>query len=105
MTELTVGVGVGVGDLQLAASREVKRLMREAGGDRRKAVQLLLEKIHKLGIISEPELRSLSNVCELDFESAAGNMAPEKAYVEVRRIYDEMLAGGQASPTALALAA
>jgi hypothetical protein len=104
MTDLTVSVGVGVGDLQLAAGRELQRIMREAGGDRRKAVQLVLEKLRKLGLISEAELGSLSKVCQLDFDSAAGSMPPEKAYVEVRRIYDEMLAGGQASPTALALA-
>jgi hypothetical protein len=105
MTELAGMMGVGVGDLQLAASREVRRIMREAQGDRRTAVRLVLERIHELGIISEAEFRSLAKICELGFDSGQGGMAPEKAYVEVRRIYDEMLAGGQASPTALAFAA
>lgn len=102
--ELAPVTGVGVGDLQLAATRETRRIMREARGNRKKAGELVLKKLHKLELITEAELKSLSKVAEIGFGSAKGDREPEQAYVEVRRIYDEMLAEGQASPTALAIA-
>lgn len=100
MTEL---IGVGVGDLQLAASHEVHRLMLKAGGDRQAVIPLVLEKLYELELVSESELESLVKCAEVGFECAKGKVSPEKAYIEVHQAYGEMLASGKASPTALAI--
>lgn len=104
MNDLTPTIGVGVGDLQMAATREVRRIMRQAKGDRSAAVKLVLERVHELGYIKENDLKSLQRITELGFSSSAGKISADKAYSEVRRIYDEMLAGGKSSPTALVIA-
>lgn len=104
MNDLTPTIGFGVGDLQMAATREVRRIMREAKGDRNAAVKLVLKKLLDLGYITESDLKSLHRITELGFSSSAGKTSADKAYHEVRRIYDEMLAGGKSSRTALAFA-
>lgn len=104
MLDLKPNIGVGVGDLQIAAVRETQRIMREAGGDPQIAMELVLARLYNLDLISKSELRSLVRISGLGFDTEKGDTPPEVAYNEVRRIYHEMLAEGQASPTALALA-
>jgi hypothetical protein len=104
MNDLTPTIGVGVGDLQMAATREVRRLMRQAKGDRNTAVKLLLERLQELGYIKESDLKGLQRITELGFSSSGGKISANEAYSEVRQIYDEMLAGGKSSPTALVIA-
>jgi hypothetical protein len=101
---MTEFMGVGVGDLQLAASHEVQRMMRKAGGDRQAVIPLVLERLCELELVSESELASLLKCAEIGIESAKGKVPPEKAYIEVQRVYGEMLASGKANPTALAIA-
>jgi hypothetical protein len=99
-----MGLGVGVGDLQLAAVREIRRILAEAGGDPRKAVQLGLQKAYSHKYISESDLESLSKLCDLSADCSMGHTPPEVAHLEARRVFDEMLVGGQSTSAALAFA-
>jgi hypothetical protein len=101
LQEMSPALGVGMGDLQLAASREINRLMREFDGDLQKMELHLITRMHDLELISEDEVGTLSKISEIGFASANDQIKPEKAYLQVRQIYDEMLASGKSSPVAL----
>jgi hypothetical protein len=100
-----LGIGIGVGDLQSAAARELARLLKEARGNRAKAVKSVLERLHALSIINDADLRSLTRMFELGFKAADANGSVARQYFDARQLYDEMLATGTSTSTALALAA
>lgn len=103
-SSISCGAGVGVGDLQHAAISESRRIMREAHGDRLVACQMLMSKLASLELITADEAGVLSKVTALGFEATAGRLDAESAYLQVRGIFDEMLASGRATPVALAIA-
>lgn len=106
--ELTQTIGIGVTDIQHAALEEARRLMREAKGDRRVATGLAFERLHDLGWISAEERDVLQRMHELGFdatEEQKGGAPATSAYLEVRRMYNGLLAQGDAGPVVLALAA
>ncbi|WP_457208061.1 hypothetical protein, partial [Nocardioides sp. P5_C9_2] len=109
MVELTQTIGIGVVDIQHAALEEARRLMREAKGDRRVATGLGFERLHDLGWISADERDLLHRMHELGFDATAkqkdDGSAATVAYLEVRRMYNGMLAKGDTGPVALTLAA
>lgn len=112
MVEFTRTNGVGVGDLQHAALAEARRLMREAKGDRRVAAGLVFERLRDLGWISESERDVLYKMHEVGAAPSerqeggpkGGRPIATAAYLEVRRMYDELLTRGDAGPVALVLA-
>jgi hypothetical protein len=107
--ELTQTIGIGVTDIQHAALEEARRLMREAKGDRRVATGLAFERLHDLGWVSAEERDVLHKMheigCDATKEQKDGAPTATAAYLEVRRMYDGLLAQGDAGPVALALAA
>ncbi len=102
--ETGIGIGIGIGDLQLATRREVRRLLKEARGNPNRAVILCLKKLVEMNLISQDDLTSLTKLFEIGFRAAKGTTPAEKAYLQCRQIADEMLASGQSSSPALALA-
>ena len=113
MIEFTQTSVVGVADLQHAALAEARRLMREAKGDRRVATGLMFERLHDLGWITASERDVLQRMHDIGAESPESQKGDQRAvhkvataaYLEVRDIYDGMLATVGTSPVALALAA
>ncbi|WP_420643566.1 hypothetical protein [Candidatus Leptofilum sp.] len=93
--------GIGIGDIQLAVHREAVRLRKETHGNHLAMELILIAKMQDLGLISEDEVEILTTINDIAVRSANGRLEPEEAYHEVRRIYDEMLATGKASPVAL----
>jgi hypothetical protein len=111
-TQTAQTVGVGVADLQQAALAEARRLMREAGGDRRVATGLVFERLHDLGWVSASERETLQKMHEVGTpfarpEGGGKGSRPDatRAYLEVRDMYHALLTRGDASPVALVLAA
>jgi hypothetical protein len=111
-TQTAQTAGVGVADLQQAALAEARRLMREAGGDRRVATGLVFERLHDLGWVSAPERDVLQKMHEVGASAArqeeggkGGRPDAARAYLEVREMYHTLLTRGDASPVALVLAA
>jgi hypothetical protein len=104
MVELQTSIGIGTGDLSLAADREVRRLLKSAKGSRNRALILGLKKLVDMELITADELKSITKIFNIGFKASKGHTPPEEAHLMCRRIADEMLASGQHSPTALALA-
>ncbi|MEZ2388031.1 hypothetical protein AB6813_00545 [bacterium RCC_150] len=104
MTSFEPLLGIGVSEMQGAATREVKRIMAEAGGDRLKADKIVLAKLQELGFVTESEVHALTRICELGFAASSGKQDATKAYHEVKRMYEELLVKGDASAVALAYA-
>ncbi len=98
------GIGIGIGDLQLATRREVRRLLNESKGNPDRAVILCLKKLVDMEIIAEEDLKSLTRLFEVGFRAAKGKTPAADAYLQCRQIADEMLASGRSSSPALALA-
>lgn len=113
MVEFPQAPGVGVADLQHAALVEARRVMREAKGDRRVATELVFDRVCALGWISDEEREVLGKMYEAGTESSGAQISHLKdgrpdataAYLQVRRMYDELLVKGNAGPVALVLAA
>ena len=109
-------IGVGVGDLQHAALEEARRFMREAKGDRLVATRMVFDRVAELGWISESERDVLVKLYQPDGGSKAAKSAKTaqtddqrvriaaRDYLNVRKSYAGLLARGDASPVALALA-
>lgn len=110
MGEFTQVIGVGVPDVQHAALAEARRFMREAKGDRRVAAKLVFDRLRELGWISESERDVLVKMNDVGADVSAsqegtGRSDATTAYLQVRRMYDELLVAGGTGPVALALAA
>ncbi|HQZ00236.1 MAG TPA: hypothetical protein PLQ63_09510 [Propionicimonas sp.] len=109
--EYTQTIGLGVGDLQHAALAEARRYMREAKGDRAVATKLVFARVADLGWITDDERDVLVKMHSMEADarpSKAGEQrttVPPSTYFGVRKLYDGLLATGDASPVALALAA
>ena len=102
--ELTPAVGVGVSDLQHAARAEITRIIKESKGDELVQSRLLLGKLRDLELVTEKEMASLRKLAEIGHETGTGKRKPAEAYLASRDLYNELLAGGRASPVALVLA-
>lgn len=85
MSSLESFSGIGVYEMQSAASREVKRIMAEAGGDRLKADKIVLTKLHELNFITEKGLPVLSHICELGHAATGGNTTQQRHTRKSRR--------------------
>ncbi len=111
--ELTQTVGLGITDLSQAALAEARRLMREAKGDRRVATGLAFDRLLELGWISATERDVLHRMHEVGAASSERQKGDQDtprpvataAYLEVRGMYQELIAKGDAGPVALALGA
>jgi hypothetical protein len=108
MTELASVVGVG--DLQLAALAEARRIMKLAKGDRIAATRIVFDKLQDLGLISDTERDVLADMHERGMRVASDPRGKERtdasaAYFRARETYNGLLASGKASQVALALAA
>lgn len=104
----TMWTAAGVADLQQAALAEARRFMREAKGDRRVATELVLDRVRELGWISDDERALLTKMYAADRRPQNARRSrgdATAAYLEVRGIYGDMLAGGATGPVAIALAA
>lgn len=100
----SIGIGIGMGDLQLAAEQEVREILKKAKGNRAKAVQMVIEKLSDMELITEDERDTLKKMYASGFKCGAGKREAEAAYVEARTTFSTMLADGHCSPVALALA-
>jgi hypothetical protein len=102
--ELTPMIGVGVSDLQHAARTEVKRIIEETKGDALAQTKLLVKRLRELDFLTNSEVEPVVRLAELGHQAGIGETSATEAYLESRRLYDELLASGKASPVALVLA-
>jgi hypothetical protein len=102
--ELTPMFGVGAGDVQHAMRAEVARILKETKGDELAQSRILIEMLRERGLLADADVKVVSRLSELSQETAAGRRSAHEGYFESRELYNGMLARGDSSPLALALA-
>jgi hypothetical protein len=80
-------LGVSPGDLIDAIQAEVDRTLKEAKGNRRKAVNLGLQRMHVNGLITHADLRRLEKACLIIFSVDAGKKSQHNAVSELDALY------------------
>lgn len=100
--ELTPLIGVGASDLQHAIRAEIARIVKQTKGDALAQSKLLIGMPRERSLITDSEVRVLNRLAKVGHE--ADKKDAKGAYFESRDVYNKMLAGGEASPVALAIA-
>ena len=80
-------LGVSPGDLVDAIREEVDRMLKEAGGNRRKAFNAGLQRMHSSGLITNADLKRLEKVGLIVLEVAAGKRSHEEGAAALDRLY------------------
>jgi hypothetical protein len=101
-TELTPMIGVGASDIQHAIRAEIARIIKQTKGDELAQSRLLIGMLRDRSLITDSEVTVLNGLAKVGHE--ADKKDARKAYFESRDVYNKMLAGGEASPVALAIA-
>lgn len=80
-------LGVSPGDLIDVIQAEVDRTLEEAKGDRRKAVNLGLQRMRANGLITNADLQRLEKACLIIFSVDAGKRSQPDAAAELDALY------------------
>lgn len=90
-------MGIAPGDLAAVIEEEADRAIKEAGGNRRKAITLGLRRMRSNGLITDADVKRLEQVSLIVFQVAAGKQSPEKGSARLDALYRESLADPAAS--------
>ena len=104
MLEFNPAVGVGVSDIQHAVRAEVARILTETKGDELAQTKVLNGMLRKRGLLTDAELRTVNKLAQVGIEAGKGKKDAKAAYFESRDMFNGLLATGDTSPVALALA-
>jgi hypothetical protein len=104
MLEFKPAVGVGVSDIQHAVRAEVERILKETKGDELAQTKLIHGMLRTRGLLTEADLRTVNKLAQIGIEAGQGKRDAKAAYFESRDLYNGLLARGDASPVALAMA-
>ena len=88
---------IAPGDLAAVIVDEATRAIRQAGGDRRKAIASGLRRMRGNGLITDADLKRLERVSLLVFQVEAGKQPAKKAAAALDAIYRQALADPGAS--------
>jgi len=80
-------LGVSPSDLVDAIREEVDRMLKEAGGNRRKAINAGLRRMHASGLITSADLKRLEKVSLIVLEVEAGKRSQEDGVAVLDRLY------------------
>ncbi len=84
-------LGVSPGDLASVIHEEADRTIKEAGGNRQKAINLGFRRMHTKGLITDTDLKRLEHVSLIVFQVEAGKQAVEDASVAIDTLFHESL--------------
>lgn len=90
-------LGISPGDLATVIEEEARRTIKEAGGNRQKALHLGFRRMHANRLITEADLRRLEHVSVIVFEVEAGKRSQEDAAASLDKLFRESLADPGAS--------
>ena len=99
-----LAVGVGAGDLHHVARAEAGRILKRAKGDDLAIMKLLIQRLRDLDLVNDSEVATLTSLYKISIEASGGKKSAATAHHEARKVYSGLLATGDASPVALALA-
>ncbi len=98
------GTVMAMDGLTQAVRWEMARLLKDAHGDRTRAMELALKGLLDDELVSKSELEILTQMLRVGDEAAGGKRDPQEAYIEVRRLQYKAMAAPRPSPAALGLA-
>jgi hypothetical protein len=84
-------LGISPGDLISVIEEESARTINEAGGDRRKAINLGFQRMRGQGLITESDLQRLDQLSHIIFEVEADRQSSEEASAAIDRLFRESL--------------
>lgn len=84
-------LGIAPGDLISVIEEEADRTIKEAGGNRRKAINLGFRRMHSNGLITDTDLKRLEQVSCIVFEVEAGKQSSEEASAAIDTLFRESL--------------
>jgi hypothetical protein len=102
--EIIPAFGVGVGDVQHALRAELARLLNETRGGTLAQSKVLVRMLQDRQLITANDAASVYRLAKISNEVDTKKRDAKAAYFEARDLYNTMLAKGEASPVALAIA-
>ena len=84
-------LGISPGDLISVIHEEADRTIKEAGGNRRKAINLGFRRMHTNGLITDTDLKRLEHVSLIVFQVEAGKQSSEDASAAIDTLFRESL--------------
>lgn len=97
-------MAIAAGDLHVAVTKEVSRLLTAHKDNPLSVAKYGLEKLRAQGQLSAPEFHSMSEICDAVFAAQRGKIDIRTAYTSVRSVDDALLVDEDSSPMALAIA-
>lgn len=84
-------LGFSPGDLISVIQEESDRTIKEAGGNRRKAINLGFQRMRDNGLITDADVERLEHVSRIVFQVEMGKQPPEDAAAAIDRLFHESL--------------
>ncbi|MGH8545145.1 MAG: hypothetical protein ACREX3_16280 [Gammaproteobacteria bacterium] len=84
-------LGNSPGDLISVIQEEADRTIKEAGGNRRKAINLGFRRMHTNGMITDTDLKRLERVSRIVFQVEAGRQSSKDASGAIDTLFRESL--------------
>lgn len=97
-------MAIAAGDLHVAVTKEVSRLLTAHNDNPLSVAKYGLEKLRAQGQLTAAEFNSMSEICDAVFAAQRGKINSQTAYATVRGVYDTLLVDEDSSPMALAIA-
>lgn len=90
-------LGISPGDLISIIQEEADRTIKEAGGNRQKAINLGFRRMHTNGLITDTDLKRLKRVSLIVFQVEAGKRSSEDASAAIDTLFRQSLCDRTAS--------
>jgi hypothetical protein len=90
-------LGISPGDLATVIEQEARQVIKEAGGNRLKAINLGFRRMQAHRLITESDLKRLEQASVIVFEVEAGKRSQEDAAASLDKMFRESLADPAAS--------
>ena len=84
-------LGISPGDLISVIEEEANRTIKEAGGNRHKAINLGFRRMHTNGLITDADLKRLEQVSLIVYQVEAGKQSSEEASAAIDTLFRKSL--------------
>jgi hypothetical protein len=84
-------LGISPGDLVSVIQEEAERTIKEAGGNRQKAINFGFRRMRTNGLITDTDLKRLERVSLIVFQAEAGKRSYKEASAEIDTLFRESL--------------
>jgi len=90
-------LGIAPGDLGPVIEEEAAHTIEEAGGNRQKAIEIGIGRMHSDRLITDADVKRLEHVSLIIFQVEAGKQSPQEASAAIDKLFSESLDDPMAS--------